>query len=96
MTYDDLNEHEKKSYEQCKNLMFDLVNATNSMNGDDGVILGMLDGMTHSHRTLQQCFFKMFNVMLTEYAEQNCDARNEASVDFAKRVTALEHHFPYI
>ena len=96
MTYDDLNEHEKQVYEQCKKLMSDLINATNSMSGDNGVVLGMLDGMTHSHRTLQQCFFRMFKVMLVEYAETDSDLRNDASVAFAKKVNEIDWHFPFI
>lgn len=96
MTYDDLNDHEKQSYEKCKKLMVELINETNSMAGDDGVILGMLEGMIHSHRTLQQCFFKMFKVMLTEYAKTDSDLRNAASVAFAKKVDEIDWHFPYI
>lgn len=46
----------------------------------------MMDGVSREHRTLQQNFFKAFQIFLKLYSEGRYDGRNEASVAWAKEV----------
>jgi hypothetical protein len=64
---------------------------------------GFIEGMSHQHRTLQQSITRMFLVWLRYLAtlpENRYDARNEASVRFAKsvilNVPEQDMYLPYI
>lgn len=76
-------------------LMQELIEKTNSL-ADGDTCDDMLKALVGSHRTLQQAFMRQLYEMLCEYADESTDARNEASVEFAKKVKALEHHFPLV
>jgi hypothetical protein len=73
-----------------------VVNATNSMGCEKELAERMLIAITGQHRTLQQSFFRVFVDMAEKYATTYSDLRNDASVDFAKKVAKLDHHFPFV
>lgn len=73
-----------------------VVNATNSMGCEKELAERMLIAITGQHRTLQQSFFRVFVDMAEKYADTRSDLRNDASVDFAKKVAKLDHHFPFV
>ena len=70
------------------------------MNGNDtNVAKAMLEVISKDHRTLQQnamrCLYKV--IRLYGESQEGFDARNEASVKWAKSVAdAKEVYFPYI
>jgi len=68
--------------------------------GEDGTkALAFAHTLFSMHRTHQQSFVKnLFNGLKkwAELSETYHDARNELSVDWAKRATELEAHFPCI
>jgi len=76
--------------------MKELVETTNVMTGHNAVVEGMLSGLVHSHRTLQQSFVRAFIDVMGEYAESNTDLRNEAAVEFAKKIKEMEVYLPNI
>lgn len=58
---------------------------------------GMLNALLDEHRTLQQSFFRVLHNVLEQYADTKYyDLRNEASVEYAKKVRELDHYFPLI
>ena len=58
---------------------------------------GMLNALLDEHRTLQQSFFRVLHNVMKQYAATKYyDLRNEASIEYAKRVSELDHHFPLI
>lgn len=74
-----------------------IVNATNTMGTEAEVVEGIVEGIENSHRTLQQSFFRCFHKAMKEYGDTRWrDARNDASVDFAKEVGEMDVHFPFI
>ncbi len=82
--------------ELTKETMEQLIDHTNCMTGEEAVIQGIVEALQGSHRTLQQSFVRCMAKALIEYSNTRFDARNEASIDFAKKVKELEHHFPFI
>jgi hypothetical protein len=73
-----------------------VVNSTNTMGCEKELVERMLIVLNGSHRTLQQSFFRVFAKTMEQYADARCDLRNEASVDFAKKIRDLDHHFPFV
>jgi hypothetical protein len=78
----------------------ELGNFVNTFSPDEQ---GFIEGMSHQHRTLQQGITRMFLVWLRHLAtlpENRYDARNEASVRFAKsvmrNVPEQDMYLPYI
>ncbi len=51
------------------------------------------------HRTLIQSFFRMIQQVIQKYSKEdfsNSDARNEASLKWAKEVSKIEAYLPLI
>jgi hypothetical protein len=77
--------------------MATIIDATNVMGSEKDVAAGILEGLLSSHKTLQQSFMRAFIEAMKEYADTPFrDARNEASVEFARKVKELDVHFPFI
>jgi len=85
-----------KRKEAAKEAMLALIDSTNIMAGEADITAGIVEALAGSHRTLQQSFMRCFVETMKEYAGFNTDLRNQAAVDFAKKINDLEHHFPYI
>lgn len=74
-----------------------IVDATNTMGSEQLVTEGIVEGLTSCHRTLQQSFMRCFVDAMKEYGDTRFfDARNEASVEFAKKIGEMEEYFPFI
>lgn len=87
----------KEKIATAKQAMMDLIDATNTMGADQDVATGMLEALQSSHRTLQQSFFRSFQLMAVEYGDTKfTDARNDAAVAFADKIGELDHHMPFI
>lgn len=82
-----------------KEAMTAVIDATNSMTERE-MAVGMLEALNGSHRTLQQTFFRVFVKTMNEYGSQYdkgiFDARNEAAAKFAKDISEMDTHFPFI
>jgi len=85
-----------KRINRCKDAMKELIDSTNCMNGHDDMVEGMLLGLMHSHRTLQQSFVRVFIDVMSEYSEVGTDLRNEGAVAFAKKVKEMEIYLPNV
>jgi len=82
---------------EARDAMQKLIDLTNVMGGDKDVAAGLLEGLLTSHKTLQQSFIRCFVEAMKEYADTRfVDARNEASVNFAKQLKEMEIHFPFV
>jgi len=80
----------------AKEAMMALIDSTNIMGGESEVTAGMIDALRGSHRTLQQSFMRCFVETMKEYGKFNTDLRNQAAVDFAKKINDLEYHIPLV
>ena len=90
---------QQKKLKEVRDAMEVLVGATNTMGSDKLVTQGIVEGLENCHRTLQQSFMRCFVAAMKEYGDTRFfDPRNEASVEFAKKVSKLaeEHYFPFI
>jgi hypothetical protein len=70
-------------------------------NGGDTVAIveGLVQAIRTNHRTLQQAFIGVIKDALVEYGKAECgyDLRNEASVEWARKVSVIdENGFPRI
>ena len=99
MSNEDSNCHirQKQKVKEVTEAMKTIVDATNTMGSDKLVTEGIVEGLTSCHRTLQQSFMRCFVAAMKEYGDTPFrDARNDASVDFARKIAEMEEHFPFI
>ena len=82
--------------ETAKKAMETLINCSNVMGSDKDVAEAISEALKGEHRTLQQAFFRSFVMAMGDYKNSRSDARNEASVKFAKVVSEGENYFPFI
>ncbi len=87
---------EKATVDRARAAMKELIDCTNIMGNDAQVVEGMTEALQQSHRTLQQSFMGCFVSTMGNYSKIRSDARNEGAVDFAKKITEMEIHFPFI
>jgi len=94
----ELQQHlaQKKRIDAARKAMMELIDCTNVMGGEADVVTGMTEALQYSHRTLQQSFISCFVSTMGNYANTRTDARNENAVKFAKSVTDMNAHFPFI
>lgn len=91
-----LHIHQQKKIKEVKELMTQLIDATNTMGMDEEVAQGIFEGLVESHRTLQQSFMRSFTLAMKDYANTRTDLRNQASVDLAKKITELDVILPTV
>lgn len=73
---------------------FDLVNW---MGNWDDLADVLIKKLRTEHNTLKQSFFRMIHKVIKAYSKHEYfDARNEASVRWAKEVAELDGYFPHI
>lgn len=87
---------DKELTDRTRKAVQDLVNCVNIMGSDMVVADAIAAELAHTHRTLQSSFLGAFNNAMVPFAQMPTDARNEAAVDFAKKIVAMEHYFPFI
>ena len=74
----------------------ELADCVNVMGAEQAVADAIAAELCHTHRTLQSSVICAFATAMVSYADMPTDLRNEAAVEFAKKVAAMEHYFPYI
>lgn len=69
-----------------------------NVNGGDAksVSEALIEEMHRTHRTLQQAFFRMLQRFIEGYSKMKSDARNEASVEWFRKVSQYQEHLPLI
>lgn len=85
--------------DRVKKAMQELLNSVNVMGHEKEIATGMFEALAHEHRTIQQNFFRTFAQAMDKYylfGEQYHDARNEASVEWAKKAAGIDVMFPFI
>ena len=70
----------------------DFVNVMGNRDARDGFV----ERINCYHRTLQQGVMALFQQLAQDMANRPCDARNEAAIEFANRVSDIELHMPLI
>lgn len=89
---------QQQTIKEVREAMKVIVNATNPMGSEPLVAQGIVEGLESNHRTLQQSFMRSFVEAMKTYGDTNFfDPRNEASVEFAKKISELaeEHYLPF-
>ena len=74
----------------------EIVDCVNIMGSDEVVAAAIGAELAHTHRTLQSSFLRAFNDAMVSFSEMPTDLRNEAAVDFAKKIKDMEHYFPFV
>lgn len=88
---------QQQKVKEVREAMATIVEATNTMGSDKLVTQGIVEGLENCHRTLQQSFMRCFVDAMKEYGDTRFrDPRNDASVEFAKKIGEMEEHFPFI
>lgn len=88
-------EHNGKVRRVC-DAITEAIEETNGMTDDGAVAKGIFNALIGQHRTLQQAFIKEFADAMKLYVNAHYDARNEASIEFAKKIADMNHPFPFI
>lgn len=95
---------EIKEYEQTKARFDSMVGIFDNIIGRELNYMGfekeikdaLVYSLQHQHRTLQANFWRMIKEVAVEYAEFRYDDRNEQAVEFAKEITKINVHIPFI
>lgn len=91
-----LTQDEQQEMERVQEAMKVIVDAVNRM-PNFVVAHGMYNGLINGHRTLQAGVIRAFQKMAEEYGNTEYkDLRNEAAVEFCKKIAKIDHYIPYI
>jgi hypothetical protein len=87
----------KKEMEAAKEIIEKLSHISNNMafNNED-FAKELANNFQKEHRTLQQGIIKVLAVFIAEVSTFNTDLRNEATVQWCKKVSEIEAIFPFI
>lgn len=87
-----MGKEKKQRAEEAAN---DLMNFVNSFSCDSKTFARTI---CHGHKTLQQSVMRLFVALAREMADTPCDARNEAAVELAKKISEIaeDHPLPFI
>ena len=81
----------------AEDAMKEILRVCNFMSSEEEVAKGLLKALNGEHRTIQQTFFRAFDKMAKQYAEQDyADGRNQMSVDYCRRISGMEFNFPFV
>ena len=94
------NEYQQAAFESGKKAMDSFLSNSHGTGYAKDMIQGMIQSFVHEHRTIQQESVRFFVQFLVEWAKNPkshiVDLRNEATYDFAKKLSENEPLFPYI
>ncbi len=88
-----------EAQEKAEELTRQLVNLTNAYGSEEHVAKGILDGITGTHNTLQQSFWRSMKQVISGYARHPyVDLRNQASVAMCKAMNDAgeETYLPHV
>jgi len=87
----DLN---KKHIPAIVDILFELTTASET--DQNHIARDFVKRLAKKHRTSQQLLIKLLSKILHEYSNTNFDPRNQASVEWSKKVSELDNNFPYV
>jgi len=91
---------EKEDWEKKIATFETIINMLNKMGREKEVSEALVYSLQTTHRTLQANFCRMIKEASVKYAEfhmpERTDARNEEAVRFAKAVSEIDIHIPFI
>ncbi|MHA1972821.1 MAG: hypothetical protein ACTSW1_07505 [Candidatus Hodarchaeales archaeon] len=74
-----------------------IVKATNSMGSTDHVAKQIAEKLQREHRTICQNTLRLMSEIIIEMAAvDSTDGRNEASINWCKKVAEIPAYFPFI
>jgi hypothetical protein len=73
-----------------------ILNAAHCPSGNDEVAACLLDELQAEHRTNQQSLWRVLRRLVKLYSNTPSDLRNEASVQWASRVSSDDAPLPYV
>jgi hypothetical protein len=82
-------------YEAAKTAIKSIVGILNHSN-KDFIAYAIYDEMRRTHRTLQQSFMGMLAAFIGRMKEMETDARNEAAIQWCKKVAEIDRNFPTV
>jgi hypothetical protein len=88
------DEKDKKSLEEIIGTLSEMVNNMTFDYDEAAKILS--SRFICEHRTLQQSMIKLIACFLKNISTFNTDLRNEAAIEWAKKVSQIDSHFPFI
>lgn len=68
----------------------------NYMSNDRDLADVLVDHLRREHRTLQETFWRVIQMVAHKYKDFPSDLRNQAAVEFAKKIDALDCSLPYV
>lgn len=74
----------------------EFLNLTNYMGNDRDLADALLSRLQREHRTLQATFWRVIQMVARKYKDFPSDLRNEAAVEFARKIDALDCPLPHI
>ena len=89
-------ETREKEMQEGVNKLFRAINCFD----DEWMVEEFYKNLIYQHRTLQQNFFRMLHSVIIKYGDARSDLRNEASVEFCRRISETEEfktsYFPTV
>lgn len=80
-----------------KDIVVDIFQAVNLSGNDRILAKEIIEWIETEHRTLIQSFFRMVRKVIKGYAKhEHSDARNEGSLEWAKKVAKIDGFMPLI
>lgn len=86
---------EKNRRETLTVKIMEVVSSANSLQEEDLADIMFLS-LSRTHRTIQQSFFRAFAILVKKMKDMPMDARNEAAVEWCKKVSEIETNLPRI
>ncbi len=81
----------REQNEKGRKLANDILDYVNNLSCDGE---SFANTICRSHRTLQQSTMRLFIATICKMAENDTDARNEASVELAKKIAEIAKDYP--
>jgi len=88
----------RETQERAKELIDNLIDLSNVLDDDTQKAIqeGIAQSLVENHRTLQQSTVCNLHEALKIYSKTDTDPRNQSAVEFAQKVSEIEHYFPTI
>lgn len=94
VTYDEFNKAQLKIKKLTD--MIKEMSGTNNGGNPKFLATALLNAMNEEHRTLQQSFINSIALFIKMMSEMPIDLRNQAAVEWCKKVSEIEAIFPRI
>ena len=94
LTYEEKLAERKEEMQKALEKVVDLLN---TMTGEKEMAEAFFSSLVGQHRTLQANFWRMIQSVAKAYGETKWhDLRNQAAVEYCKKISGVEQHIPFI